>query len=123
MLRARRVEPLAKAARVVAVFSRDATVVFLALGAAGGVIAFELLPALSVFTQPYGRLLLVKIVGYAALLALASWNKLRLTGKLAQGESEAVGTLRRSIGAELTIACIVLVATVWMTTFYSPEPE
>jgi putative copper export protein len=123
LLRALRAEPLAQAARVIAVFSRDATVVFLALGAAGAVIAFMLLPGLFAFTQPYGRLLLVKIVGYTALLVLASWNKLRLTPGLARGESEAVGTLRRSIGAELTIACVVLVATAWMTAFYSPEPD
>lgn len=83
----------------------------------GALVEFDRAPWLS----GYEQLLAVK-VGFAVIaLALASYNKLRVTARLVTGDSLAVGLLRRMIGAELICIGAVLVATAILTTYTSPH--
>ena len=55
--------------------------------------------------EPYGQALLWKLGGVAALLALAAWNKWRLT------RNRKWARLARSIRIEIAVACLVLAMT------------
>lgn len=118
---ATRLEPAPVAAKVVAAFSLAATWIVPGVFLAGAVLAAGLLPGLATFARPYGQLLLVKIGGFALLMALAAMNKWRLTPALARGELQAGAVLRRSVIAEYALIACVLTATAIMTTFFSPE--
>lgn len=109
------------AAKIVAAFSAAATWIVPGILVAGGVLTVGLVPSLATFRHPYGELLLAKIAGFAALLALASANKWRLTPALARGEPRASAALRRSVAAEYVLIAGVLAATAIMTTFFSPD--
>lgn len=58
----------------------------------------------------YGRLLGVKLVLFALLLALAAWNRLRLTSAVTAGAVRAVATMRSSIRMEICLAVLILIA-------------
>lgn len=103
-------------------FSRWAVWLVPAMLAAGAVIAWRLLGSLAALSTSYGTLLLVKIGGFAVLVALGAVNRYRLTPALAVRTQSAASALRRVIGIELAIMIVVLVATAVMTTLYSPEP-
>lgn len=69
----------------------------------------------------YGQLLALKI-GLAGLaLALAVYNKARLTARLTEGDASAIRSLRMTIGAELGCIGAVLIATAILTTYTSPH--
>ncbi|MGH8221269.1 MAG: CopD family protein [Steroidobacteraceae bacterium] len=118
---ATRLEPAPVAANVVAAFSLAAAWIVPGVFLAGAVLAVGLLPGLATFARPYGQLLLVKIGGFAVLMALASMNKWRLTPALARGEPQAGAALARSIAAEYVLIACVLTATAVMTSFFSPD--
>ena len=63
---------------------------------------------------PYQQRLLVKVVVVAALLAIAAWNKLRLTPLLRADYGRGAARLRASISVEIVVALTVLMATAWM---------
>lgn len=67
--------------------------------------------------SPYGLLLLAKLLVFAAMLGLATLNRLRLVPALSVG-SGAVGTavasLRRSVAAETALALLVLGLVAWL---------
>ncbi len=109
------------AAQIVAAFSSAATWIVPGIFVAGVVLALGLVPGFATFEQPYGVLLLVKIGGFAALIALAASNKWRLTPALARGEPRAAASLRWAIAAEYVLIAAVLTATAVMTTFFSPD--
>ncbi len=69
----------------------------------------------------YGQLLAVKIGLAGIALALASYNKIRLTARLARANVHATHSLRRMIGAELACIGAVLVTTAILTTYTSPH--
>jgi putative copper resistance protein D len=69
----------------------------------------------------YGRLLALKIFLALLALALASYNKVRLTKRLAAGDASAIRSLRTTVGAELTCIGAVLVVTAVLTTYTSPH--
>jgi copper resistance protein D len=89
---------------------------------AGVAMAALLLPSVSVLTEPYGELLIAKIVGFALLMALAAANKWRLGPALVQGGAQTGRWFRRSVAAEYVLIAAVLTITAVMTTFFSPEP-
>jgi putative copper resistance protein D len=65
------------------------------------------------FTTLYGRLLLIKIVLFALMLALAAVNRLRLVPKLQRAALASEGNavwhaLRATLIAETTLAMLVL---------------
>lgn len=83
----------------------------------GSLVEFDNDPWLS----SYGQLLAVKIGIAMVALALATYNKVRLTALLAAGDTRAISSLRRMIGAELFCIGAVLVATAVLTTYTSPH--
>jgi copper transport protein len=109
LLRAvRRLSPGA-AAPVLIRFSRVAVAAVAILVLAGAAMALQRLDNLEALTgSDYGLLILAKIAGAACLLALAGWNKLRLTPGLADSSPVAGRHLRVSIGAEVLIMGLVV---------------
>ncbi len=69
----------------------------------------------------YGQWLAVKIGIAIVALALANYNKTRLTPRLATGDALAICSLRSMIGAELVCIGAVLIATAILTTYTSPH--
>jgi len=107
------------AARAVAAFSKIAIWVVPALAVAGALMALVLIRRLAVFREPYGWLLLVKVMGFALLMGFAAANRLRLGPAVVRG---ATRSFRRSLAAEYILIAGVLAATATMTSLYSPEP-
>ena len=70
---------------------------------------------------PYGQLMVVKLTLFVPLLALAAFNKLRLTPALLIGDVAARSRLGRSIELEFTVACAIVVTTATLTTIASPQ--
>jgi copper resistance protein D len=68
----------------------------------------------------YGRAACAKVALVACLLALAAFNKLRLTPRLCAGERAAARALRRSIAAEMVLAGAIFLATAALTTLWGP---
>jgi copper transport protein len=75
----------------------------------------------ALFTTPYGQLLLLKLSLVALLLALATYNKFRLTPALTRGERGSVERLARAI--RLEIAAVGLILTVTVLLGQSPPPR
>ncbi len=70
-------------------------------------------------TSPYGRLLLVKIGLFAAMLALAAANRFALTPRLARAVGQgrpaaALIALRASVALETALGVLVLAAVSWL---------
>jgi copper transport protein len=72
-------------------------------------------------TTPYGQLLLLKLSLVALLLALAVFNKTRLTPALAGGDNNAAARMKRSIRWE--IAAIGLIVAVTTVLGQTPPPR
>ena len=115
-----RFEPAAVAAGVVDRFSRVAAWWVPAILVVGVGMTLVLAPRWTVFAEPYGQLLLVKIAAFAALMALAGLNKWRYGPALAT-TPRALLSFQRAVVAEYSLICLVLIATAFMTTFFSPE--
>jgi len=69
----------------------------------------------------YGQWLAVKICIAGVALALASYNKMRLTARLVKADAAATRSLRRTISAELVCIGMVLATTAILTTYTSPH--
>jgi putative copper export protein len=78
--------------------------------------------ASELWRSDYGRTACVKLALVACLLALAAFNKLRLTPRLIAGESAAVRALRRSIVAEVAFVGAVFLVTAALTTLSGGPP-
>jgi putative copper export protein len=109
------------AARIVQQFSARA--VWLAPGVliAGLVMAVVLLPGLAALRTAYGQLLIVKALGFSALMVLAALNKWRWGPILARGSAEASRAFRRSVAGEYGLITAILCITAVLTMFYSPD--
>jgi putative copper export protein len=90
------------------------------LAAGGGLLCLLLSGVSELWTDPYGRLALTKVLLVSCLLALAALNHLRLTPRLFAYDTGALRALKRSILAELAVAGCVLVVTAAMTTLAGP---
>jgi putative copper export protein len=75
------------------------------------------------WTSGYAQLLALKIALACAALVLAAYNKFRLTGRLESGDTLALLSLRKIIGAEIALILAVLVATSILTTYTSPHGQ
>lgn len=81
---------------------------------------------LSLATNLYGRLLLLKLALFAAMLGLAAANRYRLTPALGQTLSDAaargpvLARLRRCLVLETALAALVLVLVAWLGTLAPP---
>jgi copper transport protein len=109
-LRYRRLEEVA---RVVRRFSNTAQgAVALLLLAGGGLSVLQLRQPDAVLSTGYGLIWLVKIGFVLLLLAVAAWNRLRLTPALRDDNgATAAKALRRSIAVEFGLVLVLLVAT------------
>ena len=83
--------------------------------------AVLLLPSVSALSEPYGELLIAKVVGFAVLMGLAAANKWRLGPALVHGSVQTGRWFRRSVAAEYVLIAAVLTITAVMTSFFSPE--
>jgi len=105
---------------VLAAFSRAAGWLVPAIALAGIGMALLLLPDPAALRQPYGLLLLAKLLLFALLMGLAALNRLRLLPALARGEALAPARLRRSIALEYALLVVVFAATAVLTESFSP---
>jgi copper resistance protein D len=113
-------ETPARASDIVERFTAVATWLVPVILLAGIVMAVLLLPNISALSEPYGRLLIAKVVGFAVLMGLAAANKWRLGPALVHGPVQG-GQFRRSVAAEYVLIAAVLTITAVMTSFFSPE--
>jgi putative copper resistance protein D len=119
LLAVSRREDAAVATRIVDLFSRIATWWVPVILLAGALMTVLLVDRWSVFAQPYGLVLLVKVIAFAVLMLLASLNKWRYAPAL--GAPRMAAAFQRAVAAEYLLICAVLAATAIMTTFFSPE--
>jgi copper transport protein len=66
-------------------------------------------------TTDYGQLLLVKLGLVVVILAMAAWNKTRLTPALARGDAGAAGRMARSIRIESILMLLAVAAAASLT--------
>jgi len=114
-------EPAVVTALLVAAWSRLAGWLVPCIAIAGVLLAWALLPGWAALRAPYGVLLLGKVGGFAALMALAAVNRWRLGPALLSGDPRVAARMRLVIAAEFVLVCGVLAATATMTTLYSPD--
>ena len=120
LARVTRAEELSTAAAVLARFSAAAVRLVPLIALAGAGLALLLLPDAAALLEPYGRLLLLKVVLFALLMGLAALNRLRLVPEILRGESRALRRLRASMAAEYLLICAAIAVAAVMTGFYSP---
>jgi copper resistance protein D len=117
-----RADEAQRAAAPVTRFGQAAGGVVSLLLLAGAVLLAALLGSASeLWRSDYGRMACGKLALVACLLALAAFNKLRLTPRLTAGERAAARALRRSIAAEMVLAGAVFLATAALTTLSGPS--
>jgi putative copper resistance protein D len=114
-------ETPARAADIIGRFTAVATWLVPAILLAGIVMSVLLLPNLRALSEPYGELLIAKVVGFAALMGLAAANKWRFGPALVRGPAQSGLWFRRSVIAEYVLIAVVLTLTAVMTSFFSPE--
>ena len=113
-------ESLQDAAWILEKFSKIAGWLVPCILVAGLAMALLLIPHVSVLCQPYGELLVAKVVGFGLLLGLAARNKWRLVPTFRSNPARSIAALRRSIAAEYALIVVVLSLTAVLTTYYSP---
>jgi copper transport protein len=75
----------------------------------------------SLWQTIYGRVFLVKMVFLASLLAVAVYNRYRLTSGVLRGDARSIVTMRRFIRIELALAvCILATVAAWR---FTPPPR
>lgn len=73
------------------------------------------------WASPYGRLLLLKLFLFLAMLVLAAVNRFRLTPAFGQSlRQESLGPLKRSIALEAGAGAGILVLVAWLGTLSPP---
>jgi putative copper resistance protein D len=115
-------ETPARAADLVNRFTAVATWLVPVIFVAGIAMALWLLPNLAALSEPYGELLIGKVLGFTLLMGLAAANKWRLGPALVDGLVPSGRWFRRSVAAEYVLIVAVLSITAVMTSFFSPEP-
>jgi copper resistance protein D len=114
-------ESPALASVIVERFSSLAVWVVPGLLVAGVAMTSFLLPDLAALGSSYGRLLIVKVTGFAILMGLAALNKWRFGPALGRDDGRVVKAFQRSVLAEFALIVAILCVTAALTTFYSPE--
>jgi copper resistance protein D len=114
-------ETPARASELIQRFTALATWLVPLILLAGVTMAALLLPNLAALREPYGRLLIAKVIGFALLMGLAAANRWRLGPGLAEGTIQSERRFRRSVAAEYVLIAAILTMTAVMTAFFSPE--
>ena len=99
-------------------FGRRASVFVPVLLLCGAALSWQLTGWQGVFTTTYGQVLLYKVAFVMAILALAAWHKWVLVPGIVV---DGTDTMSRSILVEAAIALCILVATAYLSTFFSPH--
>lgn len=112
--------PPPRAARALAAFSGVGPALVAVLVATGLVNGWLLVgwgPLAALAGSPYVRLLAIKLVLFAGMLALAALNRLRLTAAVAREAEAALPALRASLAIEtaLGLAVLAVVAALGVT--------
>lgn len=114
-------EPAPLAASIVERFSALAVWLVPGLFVAGVLLAVVLLESFAGLGSGYGTLLLVKVAGFTALMALAALNKWRFGPALARGDTRIRHAFQQSLFAEYALVIAIFCVTAVLTSFYSPE--
>ncbi len=103
-------------------FSRIIPCVLAGLFASGAVLIYlQFDTPGSLWRTSYGWVLIAKLLLLAGLLALAAWNRYRLTTGVLRAEAMPRHTMRRVIRAELVVAIAILaVVALWR---FTPPPR
>jgi putative copper resistance protein D len=72
------------------------------------------------WSSDYGRMMAIKLLSVAALLAVAAVNKLYLTPRLLRGDPRAFTQFRRSVQTEMAVGALILLITAAFTTLAGP---
>lgn len=116
-----RVAATGQASGIVESFGKRAQWVVAALVVAGsGLLILLAGSAGALVRSAWGLAIGAKLVVVAGLIALAAYNKLRLTPALRAGDATALRTLRRTIAAEFGLAVVILMLTATLTTTSPP---
>jgi putative copper resistance protein D len=108
-------------AAVASRFGKLALGVVAALLAMGASLLWILIDSAAEFwSSQYGRMMLIKLLAVACLLAIAAVNKLYLTPRLLIRNSRAVALFRRSVRAEIFFGALILLTTAAFTTIVGP---
>jgi putative copper export protein len=112
-------------AQLVALVTRFSAIAFILAGTlvAAGLVLILILVDFSSdpWLTPYGWILGAKLSVVGAVLAIAGYNRLKLTPRLLAGDPTAASALRSSITAEVTLIAVVLAITAILTTYSAPE--
>lgn len=113
-------EPVPVTARLVAQFTRIASVLVPLILVAGLVLTWCLTDGLDGLWSSYGFIIAAKLLLFVLLMVLAGANKWVLGPAMASGDASAVRRFRIVVAGEWMLIAIALVATAVLTTFYSP---
>jgi putative copper resistance protein D len=114
-------EPPELRARVIEQFSARAIWLVPGVALAGVLLATLLLPNLAALRRPYGELLIVKALGFSALMLLAALNRWRFAPALRRDDATSERRFRYTVAAEYALIAALFCVTAVLTTFYSPE--
>jgi putative copper resistance protein D len=115
-------EGMAVSGTLIEAFSALAVRTVPVIAIAGLIMAWILLPTVNALLEPYGLLLLTKVMVFAMLMVLAALNKWRFGPAIARGQIIAIIAFQRSVMLEYGLMCCVLAVTAIMTGLFSPEP-
>ena len=113
-------EPVEDFGLVVVRFSAVASRLVPAVFVAGIIMSIVLLGSIENLWTPYGTAVLIKVGGFALLMGLAAWNKLRLGPSIAAGNTAAASHFRISVITEWWLIVTILLITAIMTGLFSP---
>ncbi len=114
-----RVPDLAQVQDLMRTFGTQALGIVAVLMVSGIYLATQLLQApAELLTTPYGRVLLLKLLGVYGVLMFGAMNKLLLVPRLVSSGSALA--LQKSIRMEWIVALMVLAVTSWLTTITGP---
>lgn len=114
-------EPESVRTAVIARFSGYAMRAVPVLLAVGLLMAAIFVGSIGGLATGYAAMLGLKGLGFAAVLAIANFNRTRLSPAMAAGDATAVAVFRRVLVAEAAAIGAVVLVTVLMTGFFAPE--
>ena len=113
-------EDLATNGQLIERFSYIAVRIVPAILIAGLLLAAVLLPSLASLRTNYGFLLISKVAGFTALMAVATYNKHRLGPLIKAGRQTALTLFGRVVLAEWVTIAVIVAVTATMTGVFSP---
>lgn len=113
-------EPPQCAGLIVCDFSKKATYLVPLIFVAGIIMSAVLMDGINFLNHTYGQILLFKAVTFSVLMLIAALNKWRYGPELENGIENSAHKLRRAILMEILLIALIVMATVILTSFFSP---